>query len=778
MMKNKINLNKIALRNIENEIYPTLEHLQGTNLDGDHIHFTNHYMMKNDKPYFGICGEFHFSRYNFENWEDEIIKMKMAGITIIPTYIIWNHHEEIKGQFDWTGSKNLRHFVLLCKKHAIQVIIRIGPFDHGEVRNGGFPDWLYGEPCKVRSNDTRYLHYVKRLYNEIGIQLQGLFFKDNGPIIGIQLENEFYHAGAPWEMTTGTSNEWIPTGEDGKDHLLTLKKYANEAGMDAPLYTGTGWGGAMAPTDVLLPLWGGYAFWPWIFYDETVKDHPVTPEFIYRDYRQPTYNFEPQYDPSTVPFACCEMGGGMTVFYKYRFQLPYRSVEAMANIKVAGGCNFVGYYVFHGGSNPTGKKTHFLNENATPKISYDYQAPIGEFGQVRESYSRLKRLHYFFQDFEESFSPTKTVLPYDTSNMDPKDVETLRYAVRIDDGSGYIFINNYQDHLVSPAKENFAFELALDDETIRVPSIGGISLASEESCILPFNLQMETILLKYSTTQLITKMEKDKEVSYFFYVPAGMKPEYCFDLKEIGTIESDNGNIEQTESSIIVKLEDNKLTKMSIKSKDGQIIHIYTLTDEQSMNFWKFRWDNKDQVLLSDATLLVDEENIRFESKHNSVTFYTIDQLADVDLLQKFISCEVVKQGLLTSYKISQDQKEVSLDIEVIDNRRMLVTVDHSQLNSLKEALLQVDYKGDIGYAFMDNELIHDNFHNGATWEIGLKHLEKDLKNQPIYLLISPVKEDRVVKSDSPMAARSEIANNEIAEVNRISVQPIYEFTF
>jgi Glycosyl hydrolases family 35/Beta-galactosidase, domain 2 len=778
MMNNTINLNKIALKDIENNIYPTLDHLQGTNLNGDHIHFTNHYMMKNDKPYFGICGEFHYSRYNSENWEDEIIKMKMAGITIIPTYIIWNHHEEIKGQFDWTGSKDLRNFVSICKKHSIEVIIRIGPFDHGEVRNGGFPDWLYGEPCKVRSNDSRYLYYVKRLYNEIGQQLQGLFFKDNGPIIGIQLENEFYHAGAPWELTTGTSNEWIPTGEDGKEHLLTLKKYANEAGMDAPLYTGTGWGGAMAPTDVLLPLWGGYAFWPWIFYDETVKEHPVTPEFIYRDYRQPTYNFEPQYDPSTVPFACCEMGGGMTVFYKYRFQLPYRSVEAMANIKVAGGCNFVGYYVFHGGSNPTGKKTHFLNENATPKISYDYQAPIGEFGQVRESYKRLKRLHYFFQQFEESFCPTKTVLPYDTSNMDPKDVETLRYAVRINDESGYIFINNYQDHLDSPDKENFAFELELDNEKLRVPSKDGLSLASDVSCMLPFNLKMESILLKYATTQLITEVEKDKEKSYFFYMPTGMKPEYCFEQEDILSVEINEGIVERNESFIFVKPEGNKLSKMSITTNDGQIIQVYTLTEEQSMNFWKFTWNDKDQVLLTDATVLVSEKNIRFESEHHCVNFYTIDDLTDEKLIQRFASGEMERKGLLTTYSISQEQKSIPLEIEKLDNRRVLVSFDDSQLDGLKEALLQVDYIGDIGYAFMSNELIHDNFHNGAIWEIGLKHLQQELKDQPIYLVISPIKEDRVVKSDSPMAARSEAANKEIAEVNQIRIQPVYEFVF
>lgn len=449
---------QINLKKELNSIYPTLEHLQGVNPNGEHISFTNHYMMKDEKPFFGICGEFHYSRYDFHKWEDEIIKMKMAGINIIPTYIIWNHHEEIKGQFRWDGSFNIRYFVELCKKHQVEVILRIGPFVHGEARNGGLPDWLYGEPCNVRSNDERYLFYVKRYYQEIGNQVRGLFYKDGGPIIGVQLDNEYCHAGAPWEMTTGTSNEWINNGsydtsvEEHHHHIEILKEFAIEAGMIAPIYTGTGWGGAQASPDTVLPLWGGYAFWPWIFYDESIKEHPVTPEFIYRNYRKPTYNFEPTYDPTTVPFACCEMGGGMTVFYKYRFQLPYHSVEAMANIKVAGGCNFVGYYVFHGGSNPLGLKTPYLNENATPKISYDYQAAIGEFGQVRESYARLKRLHYFFNSFQKEFCPTQTILPEGAEDILPTDVEQLRYAVRIDKNKGFIFINNYQDHLVSPDK--------------------------------------------------------------------------------------------------------------------------------------------------------------------------------------------------------------------------------------------------------------------------------------------------------------------------------------
>src|SRR5690606_5552320 len=157
-------------------------------------------------------------------------------------------------------------------------ILRIGPFDHGEVRNGGFPDWLYGMPCEKRSNDPLYLELVERLYQEIGYQIKGLLFKDGGPIIGVQLENEFCHSSAPWELTTGTSNEWVDPGRDGVEHIHMLHKIALEAKIEAPFYTGTAWGGAICPTDTVLPLWGGYAFWPWIFYDEKVKEHPVTPE--------------------------------------------------------------------------------------------------------------------------------------------------------------------------------------------------------------------------------------------------------------------------------------------------------------------------------------------------------------------------------------------------------------------------------------------------------------------------------------------------------------------
>ena len=101
-------------------------------------------------------GEFHYSRMPEAQWEEEILKMKAAGVEIIATYVIWIHHEEIEGQFDWSGQRDLRRFVQLCGKHGMYVYPRIGPWAHGEVRNGGLPDWVLKRSA-VRRNDPSYL---------------------------------------------------------------------------------------------------------------------------------------------------------------------------------------------------------------------------------------------------------------------------------------------------------------------------------------------------------------------------------------------------------------------------------------------------------------------------------------------------------------------------------------------------------------------------------------------------------------------------------------------
>ena len=132
----------------EKKIYPLGENFRGRSASGEELAFTNYYMTRNGRPFFGVSGEFHFSRMSDARWEDELIKMKLCGLNIVSTYVLWNHHEEEEGVFDFSGRRDLRKFVSLCKKHGLYVILRVGPFAHGEVRNGGLPDWLTGSPSR------------------------------------------------------------------------------------------------------------------------------------------------------------------------------------------------------------------------------------------------------------------------------------------------------------------------------------------------------------------------------------------------------------------------------------------------------------------------------------------------------------------------------------------------------------------------------------------------------------------------------------------------------
>ncbi|MBR1623626.1 MAG: beta-galactosidase, partial [Pseudobutyrivibrio sp.] len=164
----------------KNEIKRGHLKLGETRADGSSFNVNSTYIERNGKPWIGVMGEYHFVRDNRENWEAELIKMKAGGITIVATYVFWIYHEEVEGEYDFSGDRDLRSFVTLCKKHGLYVMLRIGPWCHGEVRNGGFPDWLLKKGCRLRENNDEYLELVSRWYSRIFSEVDGLLFNQGG----------------------------------------------------------------------------------------------------------------------------------------------------------------------------------------------------------------------------------------------------------------------------------------------------------------------------------------------------------------------------------------------------------------------------------------------------------------------------------------------------------------------------------------------------------------------------------------------------------------------
>ncbi|PHV71978.1 beta-galactosidase [Sporanaerobium hydrogeniformans] len=745
-----IDLSKTKKKNI----YSLGENFYGKSPVGGELGFTNYYMQKNGKPYYGVCGEFHFTRCDVSYWRDELLKMKEAKINIVSTYIFWNHHEEKEGDFCFSGRRDLRRFIKLCQEIGLYVIVRIGPFDHGEVRNGGLPDWLYGKPFEVRETNEGFLYYVKRLFEQLALQMKGLYFKDGGPIIAAQIDNEYEHSAAPWEVTTGVANEWVSLGHEGNNYMYAIQKLAIEAGIVVPFYTCTAWGGAATPKE-MLPLWGGYAYRPWLFYSYS-GEHPATQEYHYSDFHNndiPAWeDFSPYYKPEEKPYACCEMGGGMMCSYYYRFQLPYKSVDAMANIKMASGCNFLGYYVFKGGTNPKGEKTEFLNESQVPKLNYDYQAAIGEFGQLRESYKRLKALHYFIESFGEEFCQTTTILPEGAMDILPEDVEQLRYAVRIKDNRGFLFLNNFQDHVRTKEKKDETVVLKLQEEVIRIEPI---SLAPEENCILPFNMDLDGICLKYALAQPITTWKEKGEATYLFMIPEGMEEKLVF------------------EEGVNIECSSHLYGNCYSITKEEKKCKIYTVSREIMNNLYQIEQDDIKILLITNGALLNDKNDIRLETEEAETTI----SIFPANVLQK--SQEITRlesqDTMWGLYKITALEKEVELKIAQVGPTRYTITIPEDIMAGSKDVILQIEYEGDIGQAFINGEMIHDHFYNGGMWEIGLKTYAEALKYYPLTIYITPLKKGVKVNVESAMAARMEEVEEIKGRLISVNAKPIYE---
>ncbi len=761
----------VHVLNVSHHSMPILSgHLKlgGTNPLGRTLEFTNYYMVQDGKPCIPVMGEFHFSRYASAFWEEELLKMKAGGISIIATYVFWNHIEEDEGVFDWSGNNNLRYFVELCGKHQLDAFVRIGPFAHGECRNGGIPDWLYGREFPLRSNDERYLAYVKRLYEEIARQLEGTLFKDGGPVIGIQLENEYMHCGAPWEVTFRQGMEWLPSGTDGAAHIAILKQLAVDAGLEVPIYSCTGWRNSPIVEGEILPMQGGYAFTPWSP-DPNYRQAP-TREFIFRNrHLDPVLNAPATYDASRYPYVCCEIGGGIQDTYYHRPIVPPQSVEALAVMNLAGGSNLIGYYMYHGGSNPVGKHS-YMNEYTVPRISYDFQAPIREFGQTPDSYRYLRLLHLFLKTFGDVLAPMQVVLPEDASSITPEDTTHLRYAVREKDGSGFIFLNNYQDHVETRDIEDIFLEMQRDNRSTTMPHTQPLVLQKDVTAILPFGLALGGVELVYSTTQLLTKIEGGDTISYFFFAPQGMVSEYAFEIASYEALSVEGGGVitdgERSYVTVTAGLE----ALVTLTTLEGKSVRIFTLTRQQAEHATLQQVDQKEQLLISEATLVMEGDQLFAYSEGQE----EVDVLIYPPLVSDVNKHE---QGYFSRYTRAVAKSDLTFQQEAAADGKVVLKFPANLLNNVHNALLRIDYIGDMGQAYIDGKLVHDNFYNGTSWEIGLGHLEPKLTGKEQLIMIVPIEKQSGVQRYVPtgMAFRPDSDGERIGSVNQITIVPEYK---
>ncbi|PSS31308.1 Beta-galactosidase [Actinidia chinensis var. chinensis] len=313
-----------------------------------------------------ISGSIHYPRSTPEMWEDLINKAKNGGLDVIDTYVFWNVHEPSPGNYNFEGRYDLVRFIKTVKKSGLYVHLRIGPYICGEWNFGGFPVWLkYVTGISFRTDNEPFKAAMQGFTQKI-VQLmksENLFESQGGPIILSQIENEY-----------GAQRRAL--GSAGEAYINWAAKMA--VGLD----TGV----------------------PWVMCKEDDAPDPVINACngYYCDAFTPNKPYKPTLWTEAWSGWFTEFGGTIT-------KRPVQDLAFAVARFIQKGGSFVNYYMYHGGTN-------FGRTAGGPFVttSYDYDAPIDEYGLIREpKYGHLKELHRAIKLCEPalvSSNPTVTTL--------------------------------------------------------------------------------------------------------------------------------------------------------------------------------------------------------------------------------------------------------------------------------------------------------------------------------------------------------------------------------
>lgn len=682
------------------------------------------HLIKDGKPWFPVMGELHFTRYREELWEESIRKMKASGVTVVSTYLIWIHHEEEKGVFDFSGCRNLSKFLETCKKVGIYVFLRLGPWVHGEVRNGGFPDWVVEmgrNGVDLRSNDKTYLAYVRRYWEQLYEHTRGFLEKDGGPVIGVQLENEYGHVGGYG-------------GDKGEEHMRRLMELAVETGFDVPLYTATGWGGACIGD--CIPVMGGYCDAPW---DPSTEELPPSANYVISHVRNDHLiacdhhvGESVTFDESKFPYLTAELGGGLQVTSHRRPVATGADIGAMSTVKLASGVSLLGYYMYHGGSNPKGKLSTLQESTSTgyandlPEINYDFNAPIRQYGTISDSCREIKLLAMFLNDFGDDLA----MLPAEIfgENIKPDDFKSLRSSCRRDNNHGYFFFNNYQRHYRMDEHENVVFEAPCETGNISLPPV---NIKDGAYGFFPYNMKLLNAELVYAlATPLCRLRDGDTEI-YVFY--GDYEPQYLW--------------------------------------KNGIAARIIHLTRKQALNAWKITLD-KDYLVLSENFVWEEDGNLIVTGK-SKTSISTYPELRSIP--KGFF--RIKTEGCFTVYERTIETKPVTVSYSESagsdEESFYEVCIDYPEgfnkaaRQSGRDVFLMITYAGDALEVFIGEEKVNDHFYTGQQLPISMGYF--DFPDR-LTIKIKPLKEnDRVYIEKLP-----EFQDGKACRIEKIEVREEY----
>jgi hypothetical protein len=553
-----------------------------------------------------------------------------------------------------------------------------------------------------------------------------------------------------------------------------------------PLYTCTGWGsGGPASFGELVPFSGSYVdgFW-----DRSLRGGGYGGVLNFSGgFRRgnaaamgmmgadaATTNAAPRPAPvraETYPSCTCELGGGMMASYHRRVFIYPEDTESLALVKLGSGVNLLGFYMYHGGENPEGKLTNLNETQATnywndlPVKNYDFQAPIGEYGQEREHYHWLRLLGLFLQDFGPGLSGM--------TSRTPNGRGSLNWAARSDGDSGYLFVSHYQHLSLQPKRENIQFQIKLAGGDVTLPS-APVTVPYNSRFFWPLNLDLGGIKLISASAQPITQLNDGNTRYTVFKQTAAIPAEFVFDAATAKVMDARTGDVTNENAQINVRnVQTGLFAAIRLQGKDGKN-HIIILLDEPtSLNLWKGEWQGQERLFVTRATLLLDGSSLRLRAENPadfSVAIFPAPaslkdghgklaakddglfrrfspQVAPAALLQAVVE-QVQSAGPARTIPIAPSapsrQQGMAMQPEDADFAQAAVwrVKLPAGVDASRDLRLRVRYTGDVARAYHADKLLADDFYHARPFEIGLRRYGPAVYQDGLVLKILPLRED------------------------------------
>ena len=327
----------------------------------------------NGKPFIVKAAEVHYPRIPRPYWEHRIQMCKALGMNAVCIYIFWNIHEQQEGQFDFTGNNDVAEFCRLAQKNGMYVIVRPGPYVCAEWEMGGLPWWLLKKKdIKLRERDPYFMERVKIFEQKVGEQLAPLTIQNGGPIIMVQVENEY-----------GSYGEDKPYVSEIRDCLRGIY------GKELSLFQ---------------------CDWSSNFEKNGLDDLTWTMNFGTGANIDQQFRRLGELRPN-APKMCSEFWSGWFDKWGARHETrPAKDMVEGMDEMLSKGISF-SLYMTHGGTS----FGHWAGANSpgfAPDVtSYDYDAPINEYGQATPKYWELRKMMEKYNDGKKMPAVPKAPMP-------------------------------------------------------------------------------------------------------------------------------------------------------------------------------------------------------------------------------------------------------------------------------------------------------------------------------------------------------------------------------